>query len=100
MTMKRIAKRFVVAAIVAGCLSLQLASCAGKLGQTAVNVTASDALQQTAGVLTAIGNLPPAPTDPETQKQLAGWQAWARYLAPLVGSVALSVGKAALTGGL
>jgi hypothetical protein len=56
----------------------------------------STALAQAAGVLTALSNLPPAPADAAARAHIEGWQAWAGYLAPLVGTVA----NAALAGDL
>lgn len=71
---------------------LTLAGCAS---QQTVN-----ALQQSAGVLSAIATLPPVPADAKTQAQVAGWQAWAAYLAPLVESVGVGIARAAIVGGL
>ena len=61
---------------------------------------AGQLLAQASGVLNAVANLPAAPVDSATQRQMAGWQAWAAYLAPMVATVGISVAKAALAGAL
>lgn len=78
--------------------ALAMAGCAGKTSTGAngrqaptVSTTVSTALAQAAGVMQAIATLPPAPVDEATQKQLAGWKAWAAYLAPIVGVAAKAV---------
>jgi hypothetical protein len=88
-------KTIIVALIVS---ALALAGCAektttGATGQQASTVpaTVSTALSQAAGVMQAIATLPEAPVDEATQKQLAGWKAWAAYLAPIVGVAAKAV---------
>jgi hypothetical protein len=70
--------------------SLGLAGCAGKQGQA---INAGEVLQQASGVMAAVANMQPAPVDAQTQAQMAGWQAWAQYLAPLVEAVGVTVAK-------
>jgi predicted small secreted protein len=89
-------RKIIIAILVVSALGL--AGCAGKTitgasGQqtSTVPATVSTALTQAAGVMQAIATLPPAPVDDATQKQLAGWKAWAAYLAPLVGVAAKAV---------
>jgi hypothetical protein len=83
-------------------LSLLLVSClvlpaCAKLGASqssagsGVGISATDIATQADGVATALANLPAVPADEATAKQLAGYVAWAQYLAKAAATVATAV---------
>lgn len=64
---------------------LLLGGCAGK---TVNGLTAAEISTQAAGVAAALESLPKAPADVKTQETVAGYAAWAAFLAGATAAVA------------
>ena len=69
-------------------LSLVLGLSAGCAGKTVNGLTAAEISTQAAGVAAALESLPKAPADAKTQETVAGYAAWAAFLAKSVSIVA------------